>query len=188
MDDIIEIPFLRGILRLRPEREDDLAFRFRLFCDSRKDLSLLPLAAAAHEQLLTMQFHAQTISYRAQFPQARLDIIEFEGTSIGRIVVDRPGTAVHIIDLALSPRVRNLGIGSAIMHTLMGETGEAGLPLRLQVASDNAAALRFYLRLGFAPVEVGPTHTMLEWRAQGGGTQGGATEAASRRPSRSSAG
>jgi ribosomal protein S18 acetylase RimI-like enzyme len=167
MDEIVEIPCSRGVLRLRPEREDDAAFRFRLFCDARPDLALLPLPA--REQLMTMQFRAQTMSYRAQFPAARLDIIELDGNPIGRIAVDRSGDAVHIVDQALSPPFRNLGIGSAIMRALMREAEQAGLPLRLHVASDNASALRLYLRLGFVSLGAGPSHAMLEWRAQGGG-------------------
>ena len=166
-DESIEIVSPRGVLRLRPEREEDQAFRFRLFCDARPDLALLPLAAAAREQLMTMQFRAQTMSYRAQFPAARFDIIELEGAPIGRIIVDRSGTAAHIVDQALSPPFRNLGIGSTIMRALMDEAERAWLPLRLQVASDNAAALRLYLRLGFVPGGAsGMFHTMLEWRAQ----------------------
>jgi ribosomal protein S18 acetylase RimI-like enzyme len=168
MDEIVEIPCSRGMLRLRPEREDDLAFRFRLFCDARPDLALLPLPPAAREQIVTMQFRAQTMSYRAAFPAARFDIIELEGAPIGRIVVDRSGTAVHIVDQALSPQFRNLGIGSTIMRSLMREAERAGRALRLQVASDNAAALRLYLRLGFVPLEAAPSHAMLEWRAPGG--------------------
>ena len=166
IDESIEIVSPRGVLRLRPEREEDQAFRFRLFCDARPDLALLPLATEVRDQLMTMQFRAQTLSYRAQAPAARFDIMELEGTPIGRIVVDRPGTMIHIVDQALSPPFRNLGIGSAIMRALMGEAEQAGLPLRLQVASDNAAALRLYLRLGFVPAGgAGAFHTMLEWRA-----------------------
>jgi ribosomal protein S18 acetylase RimI-like enzyme len=165
-EETVEIASPRGVLRLRPEREEDQAFRFRLFCDARPDLALLPLATEVRDQLMTMQFRAQTLSYRAQVPAARFDIVELEGTPIGRIVVDRPGTAIHIVDQALSPPFRNLGIGGAIMRALMGEAEQAGLPLRLQVASDNAAALRLYLRLGFVPAGgAGAFHTMLEWRA-----------------------
>jgi ribosomal protein S18 acetylase RimI-like enzyme len=163
MSDTIEIPSPRGQLRLRPEREDDLAFRLRLFGDSRPDLALLP--AAAREQLAALQFRAQTMGYRAQFPHARFDIIELDGVAIGRIVVDRAGAALHIVDQALAPSFRNLGIGSAIMRALMGEAGRTRRPLRLHVASDNAAAMRLYVRLGFAPVATSPPYIELEWRA-----------------------
>jgi ribosomal protein S18 acetylase RimI-like enzyme len=165
MDEIVDIPCSRGLLRLRPERDDDLAFRFRLFCDAQPELALLPLAGAAREQLMNLQFRAQTMSYRAQFPHARFDIIELDGVAIGRIVVDRPGAAVRIVDQALVPQFRNLGIGTAIMRALMQEASRAGLPMRLHVTSSNDAALRLYSRLGFVPVETSATHIELEWRA-----------------------
>ena len=165
MDEIVDIPCSRGVLRLRPERDDDLEFRFRLFCDSRPELALLPLEPAARDQLMQLQFRAQTMSYRAQFSQARFDIIELDGVAIGRIVVDRPGTAVHIVDQALTPQHRNLGLGSTIMRALMREAGRAGLSVCLMVSTTNDPSLRLYLRLGFVTVKAGPTHIELEWRA-----------------------
>lgn len=172
MDEIVEIPSPRGMLRLRPEREDDLAFRFHLFCDSRPELALLPLEPAMREQLIQHQFRAQTMSYRAQFPRARFDIIELDGVAIGRIVVDRPGTAVHIVDQALAPPYRNLGLGSTIMRALMREAGGMNLPIRLQVATNNDASLRLYLRLGFVLGRTTATHIELEWHPRPGATSG----------------
>jgi len=163
MPDTIEIPSSRGVLRLRPEREGDLAFRLSLFGDSRPDLALLP--PAAREQIMSLQFRAQTMSYRAQFPDARFDIIEIDGVAIGRIVVDRAGATLRIVDQALAPAFRNLGIGSAIMRALMQEAGRTQRMLRLHVASNNDAAMRLYVRLGFVPVETSAAHIELEWRA-----------------------
>jgi hypothetical protein len=93
-----------GKLRRRAECEEDAEFRFRLFCQSRPALSALPLAAAAMEQLMRLQFQAQMTSYRAPFPGAQFDIIELDGDPIGRIIVDR----------AIVPELRNRGIGTAI--------------------------------------------------------------------------
>ena len=163
MPETIEIASSRGLLRLRPEREDDLAFRLRLFGDSRPDLALLP--PAAREQLTALQFRAQTLSYRAQFPAARFDIIELDGAAIGRIVVDRAGPAIQIVDQALAPPFRNLGIGSTIMRALLQEAGRTHRPLRLHVASNNDAAMRLYVRLGFVPIETSAVYSELEWRA-----------------------
>jgi ribosomal protein S18 acetylase RimI-like enzyme len=165
MSDTIEIASSRGMLRLRPEREDDLAFRLRLFADSRPDLAVVPLADAAREQLVGLQFRAQTLTYRAQFPQARFDIIELDGVAIGRIVVDRAGAVLRIVDQALAPAFRNLGIGGTIMRALMGEAGRAQRPLRLHVALNNDGARRLYARLGFVPIETSAAYIELEWRA-----------------------
>jgi RimJ/RimL family protein N-acetyltransferase len=166
MDEIIEIASSRGPLRLRPEREDDQAFRLQLFRDARPELAMLPLPPEVREGLVHHQFNAQTMGYRTQFPQARFDIIELDGTAIGRIVVDRTGTALHIIDQAITPAYRNLGLGTTIMRSLMQEAASLGLPVRLTVFTGNDPSRRLYDRLGFVPIAETPTHVEMEWRAR----------------------
>ncbi len=159
----IGLPF--GTLRFRPEGDDDRAFRFALFCDSRPDeWQLLPLDAAIRAQLMRLQFEAQTASYRTEFPDARFDIIELAGEPIGRIVVDRPGNMLHLVDIALVPRLRNRGIGTAILQALIDEAQAVQLPVRLTVAANNAPSLRLYQRLGFVPIATIPLYLELEWR------------------------
>jgi ribosomal protein S18 acetylase RimI-like enzyme len=165
MRDAPDISSPVGVLHLRPERDEDRDFRYRLFCDSRQPEFALLLAPAAFQQIMTHQFHAQTVNYRAQFPQARFDIIELSGEPIGRIVVDRPGTMLHIVDQAIIPELRSRGIGTAIMRALMDEASAAGLPVRLAVASESDPSLRLYLRLGFVPIKTVPLYMELELRA-----------------------
>jgi len=166
MDDIIAIASPVGDVHLRPERDADAEFRFRLFCDSRlPEWYQVQFAPGMREKLMQHQFHAQTHSYRLQFPAARFDIIEMNGEPIGRIVVNRPGTMVHIVDQAIVPPLRNRGIGTAIMQALMEEARQANLPVRLKVGSSTDPSLRLYLRLGFEPIETQPAYIELEWRA-----------------------
>jgi ribosomal protein S18 acetylase RimI-like enzyme len=112
---------------------------------------------------------AGAISLRPE-RDARFDIIELGGRPIGRIVVDRPGTMVHIVDQAIVPELRNRGIGSAIMRALMDEARTARLPVRLKVASSNDPSLRLYKRLGFAPIETVPLYIEMEWNPAAGAT------------------
>jgi len=165
MPETIAIPSSAGVLKRRPERAEDADFRFRLFWESRPpEFALLGLAPAAMEQLMRQQFHAQTVSYRNDFPTARFDIIELDGRPIGRIVVDRSDTRVLIVDQAIVPELRNRGIGTAVMRAAMEDARTAGLPVRLHVASTNDPSLRLYLRLGFRPFEETPMYLELEWR------------------------
>jgi ribosomal protein S18 acetylase RimI-like enzyme len=168
MDDVIEIASPLGSLRLRPEREADQPFRYRLFVDSRLPefaLLLQQVGPDAYDQLMRMQFQAQTVTYRMNFPRARFDIIELDGEPIGRIVVDRPGTQIHIVDQAVVPALRNRGLGATLMHTLMDEAARDALPVRLKVASTNDPSMRLYARLGFLPIETDPFYIEMEWRA-----------------------
>lgn len=167
MSKTIAIASPAGVLHRRAEREQDGDFRFRLFCQSRpSELAALPLAPAAMEQLMRLQFQAQANSYRSQFPAAQLDIIELDGRPIGRIIVDRSATGLFIVDQAIVAEMRNRGIGTAIMRCVMDEARAAALPVRLHVASDNAPSLRLYRRLGFVPVSNSTSmYIVLEWTA-----------------------
>jgi RimJ/RimL family protein N-acetyltransferase len=164
MSATITIPSPLGPLVQRPEREDDQPFRFQLFCDSRlPEWYQVQLDAAVRDQLMRHQFHAQTVSYRAQFPRAAFDIIELDGRPIGRIVINRSGRSVHIVDQAIVPELRNRGLGTAIMRFLMREAEAARIPLELKVASTNDPSMRLYLRLGFVPIETQVTYVDMRW-------------------------
>jgi RimJ/RimL family protein N-acetyltransferase len=166
-ENIIEIASPMGMLRLRPERDEDDDFRFELFCRScPTEFALLPLEPTALNQLMRFQFRAQTAAYRENFPNARFDIIELAALPIGRIVVDRRPDLLHIIDQAIVPSQRNRSVGTTIMKALMGEASRANKKMRLQVASSNEPAMRLYLRLGFAPIATEPLHVEMEWTAR----------------------
>src|SRR5947209_6874273 len=128
MDNAIEIRCTQGVLRLRPEHEEDRDFRYRLFCDSRlPEWYAVALAPAVRAVLMEHQFRAQDKTYRARFPRARFDIIELGAERIGRIVVNRPGPHLHLVDHNIVPAMRNKGIGTAIMHALMEEARGANI-------------------------------------------------------------
>ena len=109
------------------------------------------------------QFRAQTETYLARFPRARFDIIELHGERIGRIVVNRPGRYLYLVDHNIIPRLRNKGLGTTIMRALMDEARRTGIPFRLKVASSNDPSLRLYRRLGFVPIHEIPAYIELEW-------------------------
>ncbi len=155
-----------GELVFRPEREDDAGFRYFLFRRSRgPEWDMVPIEPAVLEQIMRHQFHAQTVGYLDQFPQAAFDIIELDGEPIGRLVVDRPGERLHLVDIALLPEHRGQGLGEAILRALLDEAAAAGAPVRLEVSSGNDPSLRLYERLGFRQVDQTPFYLRMEWRA-----------------------
>ena len=162
--DPIEFDTPLGRVTLRAEKDADRDFRYRLFCTSRQPEFALLLPPPMLEQVMRHQFQTQTVSYLTEFPRARFDIIELGGRPIGRIVVDRPGDVVYIIDQAIVPELRNKGLGTAIMRTHMEEARAAGLPVRLMAAQGDPA-MRLYVRLGFTATDSAtPMYTTLEWR------------------------
>ena len=160
-----EIPFVGGLLRLRPQTEADEAFRFALFCASRppgEDFS--PLGEELAQQMLRQQFRAQNFSYRNDFPDARFDIVEFGAAPVGYVVVDLSALGARVVDLAIIPERRSGGLGEAVMRSIFADARIRALPVRASVFSGNEGSLRFCRRLGFAPVgESAAFHIELEW-------------------------
>ncbi|WP_258727080.1 GNAT family N-acetyltransferase [Cellulomonas sp. NS3] len=63
-----------------------------------------------------------------------------------------PGTDRHLVALWVDPAVRNRGVGTALLAAAEGAALDVGAEtLSLWVREDNAAALRLYDALGFAP-------------------------------------
>ena len=155
-----------GEIRLRPECADDEAFRFALFCHSRPDdWSASGLDPSLLTSLMRHQFQAQTVGYRTRFPRAAFDVLEQAGERIGRIVVDRPGDRIHIVDHAIAQPWLNRGIGTAVMRALMAEAAGAGCAVRLKVASSNDPSRRLYARLGFTVLDQTAAYVDMAWRA-----------------------
>jgi len=134
---------------LIPKTQDDESFLLDLFYEVRADEFLpLGLARPALEQLLSMQFRAQAMGYGSQFPNADDKVIWSGGRRVGRLLVNRTGSAIQLVDIALLAIFRGRGLGTRLIGELISEAKGRGVPLRLHVRGGNPAA-RLYERLGF---------------------------------------
>ncbi len=151
-------------VRLRPVTDADREFLAALYATTRDDLLLLPLAGGQRDALLAMQYRAQDLHYRQQFPDASFDVVESDGRAVGRLYVDRSTDDVQIIEVSLLPEQRGRGVGSALLGALQAEAAAAGQRLSLHVAIDSRAAA-LYERLGFRMVADLGMYRRLEWSA-----------------------
>ena len=104
-------------LDLQPVRPEDEPFLFELYASTRSDeMALVGWDKRQQEAFLRMQFNAQRSSYAMQFPNADYRIIVHDDRAAGRLIVDRSGEDILLIDVALLPEFRNAGIGSALEH------------------------------------------------------------------------
>lgn len=126
---------------------EDMPFFERLFFATRRE-AFAPLGWDAQqlEALLKMQFNSQTQGYLLQYPDARSYVIETDGTAVGRLITTGE---VLLVDIAVLPESRNLGIGSFVLRRLLDEAKKAKKNVILQVEKSNPAAIRLYERFGF---------------------------------------
>ena len=147
---------------LRPITPDDEPFLYRLYASTREDeLAELPWSASEKEAFLTTQFNAQHTFYHQQFNGAEFLIIEQSNEPIGRLYLDRREDEIRIVDIALLPAHRNLGIGTKYLESILKEGQGAGLPVRIHVEHNNPA-LSLYERLGFKKVTENGVYFLME--------------------------
>jgi GNAT superfamily N-acetyltransferase len=149
--------------RLRDETPDDQPFLLRLFASTQQQLLQSGLADAQLQGLLQLQFRAREGQYRQQCPDARWSIIEQQRSAVGRLGVQRTASQILLIDIALLPEHRRLGIGSQVLQALQAEAQQTGQTISLH--ADREAA-PFYQRLGFVVHAEDAVHANLRWRPE----------------------
>lgn len=148
---------------LRPECDDDLPFLRALYATTReRELALLPWTAEQKIGFTDQQFAAQRLHYRKFFPGTAFDVIEHDGTPVGRLYVDVRRTHAHLIDIALLPQARGHGLGTALLMALQDYARERSIGLALFVEIYNPAQ-RLYRRLGFTDIGEPGVQIEMEW-------------------------
>lgn len=135
-------------ISLRPVLPGDQDFLFQLYASTRQEFSALGWSAAQLEAFLRMQFAAQQRWYATAYPKAEEQIVLFDATPIGRMIVDSNKTATTLVDISLLPAHRNRGVGEGLLCSLLERCSQSRTTVKLQVLKNNPAA-RLYERLGF---------------------------------------
>lgn len=131
------------------------------------ELDQVAWAPGQREAFVRMQYDAQDRQYRAGNPHGHFDVVEVDGQAAGRLYVDVRPADVRIVDIALLPAYRGLGIGRALLRRVLAEAAAGGRTASIHVEVHNPAR-RLYERLGFRPVEERGVHLLMEWSAEGG--------------------
>jgi ribosomal protein S18 acetylase RimI-like enzyme len=141
---------------------------FDLFRRVRVDeLGMQAWDAQLRDQILRLQDEAQRRGYLAQFPASDTRVILREGEPIGWLIVDRSGSTLHCVDIAVVPEARNQGVATWVWRGLQNEAAATARPLVLTVQRSNERALAHYERLGFRAAGETDAHLLMEWRPEG---------------------
>jgi ribosomal protein S18 acetylase RimI-like enzyme len=125
------------------------------------ELAPLSWPQPALDAFITMQFEAQSRHYSLAFPDAISSVVTVGDVPAGRLIVNRATSEIRIVDLALLPRWRRMGVGRQLVSRLVDEADNARLPLRCHVEQSNDA-IGFWRRMGLVPCGVDGTYVALE--------------------------
>ena len=149
-------------ISLRPIRDEDREFLFRLYASTRaEELAVVPWDEAQKEAFLRQQFEAQHAYWTEHYPSATFDLVLLDGAPAGRLYVDRWPREIRIVDIALLPEHRGAGLGTRLLERVFAEGDAAGKPVSVHVEVFNPAR-RLYERLGFAQVADRGVYLLME--------------------------
>jgi len=143
----------RGV-SLRPVAEADADFCRAVYVESRRE-EMIQTGWPEEVKLafLQDQFRLQTLHYERHYADAVRLIVEVNGLPAGRLILLDSGGEVRVVDIALLPTFRRLGIGGALIDWLLALTRDLGRPKVSLHVEPNNPARRLYEDRGFKPVE-----------------------------------
>ena len=154
-------------LGLRLATKADTPFIESLFHSTREVLYLAEQGIDYVRNVIEQQLELQNQGYAQQSPDAMTFIIDKQGSSIGRLVLDFGKNIAHILDIAFIREARGKGYGKSVIQAVQYIAQKQMLPVGLSVETHNLIAKRLYLSLGFSVAECTQTHEFLLWYPQG---------------------
>ncbi len=152
-------------LAVRPALPQDEIFLYDLYSAVRApEFELAPIPATQKEQLIRMQFRAQMSEYAQMYPNSCYHVVLLDGNPVGRLWVAPGNGELHLVDIAVHPKLQGKGIGTVLVQRVQQEAAKVRLPIRCCVFRFNTGSLRFHRRLGFSILREDQTHYHLEWR------------------------
>jgi ribosomal protein S18 acetylase RimI-like enzyme len=89
---------------------------------------------------------------REDISSPNAQVISVGGVAVGVSIVERHPTHIQLDSLYLLPEYQRLGIGTALINSLVAEAGQNKIPIRLRVMAVNPAK-KFYEQFGFIVTE-----------------------------------
>jgi GNAT superfamily N-acetyltransferase len=150
-------------ISVRPVTTEDTELLLEIYKSSRgDDLRGLGWDEDRISEFLGMQYEAQQHFYEAEYKRAADEMVLWENTPAGYLIVERHEHEIRCIDVALLPEYRNQGIGTFLIRKLQNEARRERKPLRLQVIRFNRA-VNLFERVGFVRTSETGTHFQMEW-------------------------
>ena len=118
-------------ITVRDEKPSDEVFLYELYASTRQDeLDAAGWLPEMRGGFLTLQFRARQQGYHTTFAGAEFQIIMVDGVNAGEIIIHRTREELRVVDIALVPRFRNVGVGTSLLKRLLGESAATRKPVK----------------------------------------------------------
>lgn len=154
-------------IQLRVMQPQDLPLSFNIYISTRQnEMQQSGWSDKEIYQFLYAQAQTQHYYYVQHYQQAKYYIIEYAQNDVGRLYINDLGPEIRIVDIALLPDFRNLGIGTLLIRQIQQQGQHLQLDVSIHVEQNNPA-MQLYKRLGFELIaKVNGIYHFLRWRYQ----------------------
>jgi ribosomal protein S18 acetylase RimI-like enzyme len=133
------------LFTIRQSNADDAPLFYRVIEQTMREL-IITTWGRWNESRVLQESHEDSISPNAQ-------VIQIGDIAVGVFLVERLLTHIQPEQIYLLPEYQRLGIGSALVHSLITEASQSQISIHLRVMAINPAK-EFYEKLGFIVTEV----------------------------------
>jgi len=162
---------VNAVLKFRPVRQDDEPFLRQLRGQHDADRLFLnqmdTMEDGMKQNLLDLQYRAHDTHYQKVKHdwETKDNIIELDGTPIGRFIVSGNRNEIRLADILIENRYRGCGIGQAVLDATKSECLQSKRPLRLCV-DKFSQAVQFYISQGFVFIGENNVQHLMEWKPE----------------------
>jgi GNAT superfamily N-acetyltransferase len=143
-----------GSITLSPASDEDMEFSYQVKKAAEGDLIRKTFG---WDEVFQRDFH------KKDWTQNRPDIIRLDGVPIGTVAIVQGPEYVEVGQFFILPEYQNRGIGSCLLHAVLGAADERGQVVKLAYLRGNRAEA-LYRRNGFEVVSQTQTHCHAERR------------------------
>lgn len=159
---MIPLSISHSEISTRLETPEDRDFLCALYRSTRlEELAVTGWTSEQIDAFLKQQFEAQTDHYRKHYSVDDFMILQAGGESIGRLYLEERADELRIIDIALMPDQRGLGLGASILTDIIDYASQQEKCVRIHVEQNNPAQ-SLYQRLGFTKIEEHGVYHLME--------------------------
>lgn len=151
-----------------PATIDDESFLYLVYKSTRnEEMVEWGWDSVQAEAFLQMQYLLKQRSYASQYPLAHPQVIVYTGQPAGYMLIAELMNELKLVDLALLPAYRNLGIGSCVLEELKQQAAVLNKSVLLQVLTTNPARF-LYERHGFVVTGDDGMYYRMQFSPKGG--------------------
>ena len=144
---------LKAAFTLRQARVDDAPLFYGVIDRTMREFIIITWGAWSESRVQSES--------REDSSSPNTQVILIGDVAVGVFLVERHSTHIQLEQIYLLPEYQRLGIGTALINSLIAEAEQHNIPIRLRVMAVNPAK-RFYEQFGFIVTETTPEFFFME--------------------------